>query len=457
MTNTLMTLLFPFLDFIPFGLPRYWLHRERLRIPFRYVVVMFLVISSVNSAAFYYINLGGYETAAKYTTLMRYGFMLLNLFLSFALIRETFSRNMFSYLLLLSWSFFVFGNANFIESRFFWDFSDRHPYLVYNVCRIILLMATYPFMLHFLNNTVTAALRIRDDGIWRYMWKIPLFSTLFGLLYCTVTDVYAFASWQFLVSRYLMLFGTCYVSYVVLKVLEISDQRTVLESALKYADRSLMAQKKQFDSLAAHMEEMKKARHDLRQHLAVVQSYISRDDRDGLREYIEIYKTELPPDITEVYCRNQVINALVCYYAALARKDRIQFDAQVSYPDNCPVSDTEATVILGNMLENAVEACQRESGTRKIIRLRIRQRKESSLLFLTDNTCTVPVRFTEDMKVPLSSKRKGAGIGIMSIREIADRYDGNVRFEQKEGMFYASVSLQFPYEDSSISGCHSWE
>jgi len=192
-------------------------------------------------------------------------------------------------------------------------------------------------------------------------------------------------------------------------------------------------------------------------HLAVVQSYISRDDRDGLREYIEIYKTELPPDITEVYCRNQVINALVCYYAALARKDRIQFDAQVSYPDNCPVSDTEATVILGNMLENAVEACQRESGTRKIIRLRIRQRKESSLLFLTDNTCTVPVRFTEDMKVPLSSKRKGAGIGIMSIREIADRYDGDVRFEQKEGMFYASVSLQFPYEDSSISGCHSWE
>ncbi|WP_367931973.1 ATP-binding protein [Enterocloster citroniae] len=189
----------------------------------------------------------------------------------------------------------------------------------------------------------------------------------------------------------------------------------------------------------------------------MVQSYISRDDRDGLREYIEIYKTELPPDITEVYCRNQVINALVCYYAALARKDRIQFDAQVSYPDNCPVSDTEATVILGNMLENAVDACQRESGTRKIIRLRIRQRKESSLLFITDNTCTVPVRFTEDMKVPLSSKRKGAGIGIMSIREIADRYDGDVRFEQKEGMFYASVSLQFPYEDSSISGCHSWE
>lgn len=50
--------------------------------------------------------------------------------------------------------------------------------------------------------------------MWQYMWKIPLFSTLFGMLYCTVQDVYAYASWQFLISRYLMLLGTCYVSYV---------------------------------------------------------------------------------------------------------------------------------------------------------------------------------------------------------------------------------------------------
>mgnify|MGYP007104309829 CR=1 FL=1 len=34
-------------------------------------------------------------------------------------------------------------------------------------------------------------------------------STLFGMLYCTVQDVYAYASWQFLISRYLMLLGTC--------------------------------------------------------------------------------------------------------------------------------------------------------------------------------------------------------------------------------------------------------
>ena len=56
-----------------------------------------------------------------------------------------------------------------------------------------------------------------------------MFSTLFGMLYCTVTDVYAYATWQFLVSRYLMLFGACYVSFVTLQVLEVSRTRTQLE------------------------------------------------------------------------------------------------------------------------------------------------------------------------------------------------------------------------------------
>ena len=44
------------------------------------------------------------------------------------------------------------------------------------------------------------------------------------------------------------------------------------------------------------MEDMRKARHDLRQHLTVVQSYLNRDDKTGLAEYIDIYKSELPAD-----------------------------------------------------------------------------------------------------------------------------------------------------------------
>ena len=76
MVDTLMVLLFPFLDCIPFTLPRYWLFRDRLRIPFRYIVLIQIALAAVYSGVFYQINLGGLEAAARWTTITRYCFLL---------------------------------------------------------------------------------------------------------------------------------------------------------------------------------------------------------------------------------------------------------------------------------------------------------------------------------------------------------------------------------------------
>lgn len=434
-----MVFLFPFLDFIPFGLPRYWLFKNKLRISFRYIVLLMCSVAVINSAAFYYINLGGYEAAAQWTTLMRYSFMLINLTFSFLLIKESFQKLMFTYLLMIAWSFFVYGNANFIESRYFWDFSDKYPYLVYNIARIIIYFITCPFLLRFFYHTVKDALKINDKKMWQHFWKIPLFPTMLGMLYCFTNDVYAYATWQFMVSRYLMLLGTCYVSYVTLKVLEISRSRTQLEYALKYADQNLLAQKKQYNTLAAHMDETRKARHDLRQHLAVVQSYLDQDDKIGLTKYIKSYQNSLPFDIIEYFCANDVVNAIVNYYAAQARNIGINFTANVMYPNNCLVSDIDITVLLGNLLENAVEACKRELSDQTFIKLRMKQRGQATLFILIDNTCRTPISFEKG--TPLSSKREGMGIGILSIRDITARYNGTVQFEQQKDVFYASVRL----------------
>lgn len=441
MIDTWMVILFPYLDFIPFAIPRYLIFKDRLRIPLRYVMILITAVSTLNSLCFYLINTGGYEMAMQWTTMMRYGFMIINLTLSFALIKESFPKLMFTYLLLFSWSFFVYGNANYIESRFFWDFSELHPYLIYNIARIIVYLITCPFMFRFFRHTIADAMKIQNTDMWRHLWKIPLFSSLFGMLYCFSDDVYAYATWQFMVSRYLMLFGTCYVSYVALKVLNISKSRTQLEEALKYADQSILTQKKQFDSLARYMDDMRKARHDLRQHLTLVQSYIEKDDKTGLKNYIDMYRNELPPDVLELYCRNDVVNAIICYYAGMARNSHIQFDAKIDYPQSCSITETDITVLLGNLLENAVEACQQQAGNQNFIKLRIKRHGDAELLILVDNTCLTPIDFKNG--IPVSTKHEGTGIGISSMQDIAERYHGTVRFEWKEGIFYTSILLQY--------------
>ncbi|WP_195986139.1 sensor histidine kinase [Clostridium sp. D33t1_170424_F3] len=436
MIDTLMILLFPFLDFLPFQIPRYWLFREKLRIPMRWIILILMGITTAYSDVFFWANQNG--IADSVTTLLRYGVMLFASLLSFFLIRDSLAKNMYTLLLMISYSFFVFGNANFIESHFFWDFSALHPYLVYNGVRLILLLITYPLFLRFLNRTIRKTLAIDDEAIWKSMWKIPLFSTLFGILYCTVTDLYAPATWQFLVSRYLMLGGSCYVSFVLLKILDASDQRTRLEAALRYADRTMAAQKKQYDSLSIHMEEVRRARHDLRQHLAVTQTYIERNDREGLRAYISQYQKTLPQETQAVYCRNEVVNAIISCYAELAAHQGARFDATVEYSDTAPISNTDAVVLLGNLLENAVEACTRQGKGEKWIRLHI-QSAGSAIAVTLDNSFSGACK--PGGGALLSSKRDGVGIGLRSIEEIAEKYNGFAEFQPDGNTFRASVFL----------------
>lgn len=436
--NNLMILLFPILDFLPFCIPQYWLFRESLRFSFRTTLLFLIGLAIVNSVAFYLINQGGYEAAASCTTLMRYSFLLFFVALSFVLIRTSFQKNMFILLMMISYSFFIFGNANFIESRWFWAFSDRHPYMVYNLVRIILLAATYPLLFRFLRHTLRDSLAIEDKTVWQYMWKIPLFSTLFGMLYCTVSDVYAFASWQFLISRYLMLLGSCYVSYVLLRILERSKKQIQLEEALRYAGQSLETQRKQYENLSSHMEEVRRARHDLRQHLSVVDGFIERDDREGLREYIRQYRAALPLDTMEIYCRNDVVNGIVCCYGDIARQHRIPFKANIEYPELTSVSDTDAAVLFGNLLENAVEACLHQQQGKKFIRLTVKQ-AGGGIVIVLDNSFSGKVR--QEGEGFLSTKREGIGIGIGSIREIAKKYNGYAEFSSNGKEFSSSVFL----------------
>ena len=79
------------------------------------------------------------------------------------------------------------------------------------------------------------------------------------------------------------------------------------------------------------------------------------------------------------------------------------------------------------------------------MKVRIKRHGSSELLILIDNTCKTSVRFMDGL--PLSSKRPGMRIGAASVQDIAARYNGTVRFEQRKEVFYASVLIQY---DSQI-------
>lgn len=73
------------------------------------------------------------------------------------------------------------------------------------------------------------------------------------------------------------------------------------------------------------------------------------------------------------------------------------------------------------------------------IRVIVKQNGDACLSIVVDNTCSRKPIWDEDELV--STKHEGHGVGTVSIRYIAQRYDGDARFEWRDGIFYASVML----------------
>ena len=164
---------------------------------------------------------------------------------------------------------------------------------------------------------------------------------------------------------------------------------------------------------------------------------MSKGELDALLKYLDGYNDSLPDDSLIRFCENAAANAVLLYFAQQAKDNDIDYIVQADIPGDIFVSDTDISVLFGNLIENAIDACKEEHGDDRKIDIRARL-KGSTLCVTVDNTFTGTLRRTKDNEF-LSTKHKGLGLGTQSVKSIAEHYGGVCRFEVKEGMFCASV------------------
>lgn len=159
---------------------------------------------------------------------------------------------------------------------------------------------------------------------------------------------------------------------------------------------------------------------------------------EALSDYIKSYVRTLPQDITHAYCKNYAVNAVLCHYAELAAQAKSDMEISIRMKACTIIPEPEFCVLMGNLLENAIEACT-PLECPCTIRVNIQQLSDSMLSLTVDNTCPREPLWRQGRL--LSGKRKGYGTGIASVRSTAERYHGDARFQWTDGVFYASVLL----------------
>ena len=220
--------------------------------------------------------------------------------------------------------------------------------------------------------------------------------------------------------------------------------------ALVEFQKSASLEKMYAEHLDERISEARRANHDMRQFLTVLETCVANDDMEGFQTYARQLQQELPATSAIRYCENRVVNAIVLYYCDLVRQLGVEPDAVLLVPEDLPFASVELTALFGNLLENAYEALQRElengaDPTALVFRVRAMREGRKPFVITVDNSCTQAVSTTA-AGAYLSTKRTGEGIGTESISNIAKRHNGQAQFDCADGLFRASIILSTPTE-----------
>ena len=215
-------------------------------------------------------------------------------------------------------------------------------------------------------------------------------------------------------------------------------------------------QKLQYQRIISDMEKTRRMRHDLRHTLQVLSNMASQGENDRIEGYISEMLDHTVRQESEWYCSNLTVNALLQNYIGRARDEGIACSVHAQCGE-VPVSPVDLTVILGNALENAINACaltEKEPWIKVTVGV-----VGGSLAIQVENSCTGVVYaakgYEDGSFYPADafrSSRTGGGIGVHSIALAAGRYGGEAEFcysaERKMFTTRVRMNLQLPDESS---------
>lgn len=168
----------------------------------------------------------------------------------------------------------------------------------------------------------------------------------------------------------------------------ITQQRRLeAENRIYYSEQIAQIQKEHYERMIAKDEHLKKFRHDLRGHFAVMKSYLVRGDYKGALKYLDQIEDTTKLSAQTVITGNGIIDAVIESFWQECVDNNIRVNVEGLYGDNSPELDMELGVIVYNLVKNAVEACERiEDSAKRYIDIKVGTYNDKKLLQIINSS-----------------------------------------------------------------------
>ncbi len=180
-------------------------------------------------------------------------------------------------------------------------------------------------------------------------------------------------------------------------------------------------------------------RHDYRNHIQVLKAHMEFKRYEEAMQYLTMLNDDLTTVDTVIKTGNVMVDAILNSKLTMIKEKGIQVDVTAIVPQDVPFSGIDLSVLIGNLLDNAMEACmQMNNEDERFIRIYIDIVKKQFYLSVTNS---MDGRAKRRGLLYLSTKVGLHGFGLIRIDRIAAKYGGFINRQNEEGVFATEVML----------------
>ena len=182
-------------------------------------------------------------------------------------------------------------------------------------------------------------------------------------------------------------------------------------------------------------DELRLFRHDFKNKLIAINEYISSERYDDLKVYISQLTDKLDNKLRFVDTGNIIVDGIINNKLNYASMLGITVSTRMSIPTEMNIIEDDMVIILGNILDNAIEACQKvENG-----RIHITGNYDRSVINIDiTNSYNGEINKSDDVFVTSKDNKEEHGLGLLSVKSTIEKYNGVVEFNYDDRNFTTS-------------------
>lgn len=235
-----------------------------------------------------------------------------------------------------------------------------------------------------------------------------------------------------LINLFCIVFADMYIIYFT----RFTEENSQLKLELGLLEQQSDLQYRYYLNQEEKYNESIKILHDVNKHLDIIKDTYKLNRIEDAEKYTDEINKILEPLVLKQYTNNPTLDIILNDRKRCANTHKIDFDMDIGYVDLSFMNPIEVTTVFGNLLDNAIEGCNRASLKEKKISMKLNMYNDFIAVNITNTSDNVS-KWSKGK--PISVKGERHGIGLINVENVVDKYNGNLILEEKEGLFICNI------------------